>query len=61
MTVIAVGFLLLVIHVANRYLLGRPPMTTSGVAMLPLARRLNLGIALSGIALVVLGLLFPGI
>ena len=48
-------------YLANRYIFGRPPMTTSGAAMLALARRLNLGIAVFGIALVVLGLLFPQI
>jgi hypothetical protein len=36
-------------------------MTTRGAEMLPLARSINIGLAILGVALIVLGLLFPQI
>jgi len=56
--ILAIGVLELIFFFANRYIFGRPPFTTRGAARLPLARRLNVGLAVSGVALIVIGLLF---
>ena len=61
MTLLFVGVLALAFFLGNRYVFGRPPMTTRGAEMLPLARRHNIGLAILGVALILLGLLFPQI
>ncbi len=59
MILILAGVLFLAVAVGNRRVLGRPPMPTRGAAMLPLMRRLNIGLAILGVAAILLGLLFP--
>jgi hypothetical protein len=64
MTLIACGAVLAVMFTANRWFLrslARLPLTARGAGMLPLMGRLNIGIGLYAVALVVLGLLFPRI
>jgi hypothetical protein len=58
MTLILAGVLILVLYFCNDYVLGRPPMTTRGATSLPLARRLNNGLAIFGVAAILLGLLY---
>jgi hypothetical protein len=60
-TLILVGVLFLALSLGNRYVFGQLPMTTRGAEMLPLMRRLNIGLAILGVAAILLGLLFPEI
>ena len=59
MTLVAVGVLMLVIFFLNRRFMRRPSIEQAPTY--PLVRRMNAGIAVSGAALIALGLFFPKI
>ena len=58
---LSVGVLALVLFFCNNYVLAQAPMTTRSAEMLPLLRRLNIGLAICGVGCIVVGLLFPEI
>jgi hypothetical protein len=58
-TLVAVGVLMLVIFFLNQRFMRRPSIEQA--LTYPLVRRMNAGIAVSGAALIALGLFFPKI
>jgi hypothetical protein len=60
-TAVFLGVVLSVLYFINGRVLSRISGTNPWASRIPLARRMNTGIAICGIALVVLGLLVPQI
>ena len=61
MTAIICGVVMVAAYDGNRYVMGRPPITTRGAQWLPIMRRVNRFIGIGGVVVIVLGLIFPKI